>query len=123
MIRKKPLEKALKAYESSKIYAEEQEERKVKERRWRKKLAEEEKKPGSKASAKKSGAPRPEDLLLGGDVQTATRGESRVARDDEEEAGPSTPLLKKSDSKTKKGKRNMLLVLATKNAAKEAKDS
>ena len=123
MIRKKPLEKALKAYESSKRYAEEQEERRVKERRWRKKLAEEEKKPESKASAKKSGAPKPEDLLLGGDVQTAAGGESRVARDDEEEAGPSTPLLEKSDSKTKKGKRNMLLVLATKNAAKEAKDS
>ena len=122
MIRKKPLEKALKAYKSSKIYAEEEEERRVDERRRLKKLEEEKKKPGSKASAKKSGAPKPEDLLLGGDVQTAAGGESLVARDDEEEAGPSTPLLKKSRSKAKAGKKSTLLAQATKNAAKEVKD-
>ena len=123
MLRQKPLEKALKAYKSSKVFAEEEEDRCVDERRRLKKLAEEEKKPGAKASAKKSGAPKPEDWLLGGDVQTAAGGGSLVARDDEEAAGPSTPLLKRSESKAKakakaKGK-GRLIVQATKNAAKE----
>ena len=103
MLRQKPLEKALKAYKSSKIYIEEEEERRVNERRQLKKLKEQEKKkPESKASAKKTSAPKPEDLLLGGDVQRAgDGGEGLVARDDDEEAGPSTPLLKKVQSKSK----------------------
>ena len=130
MIRQKPLEKALKAYKSSKVYAEEEEERRVDERRRHKRLTEGEQSQGAKASAKKSGAPKPEDLLLGGNVQTAAGGESLVARDDEEEAGPSTPLLKKFDSEAKgKGKRKEKLIVqatrnaARKNAVKEVQDS
>ena len=100
MLRQKPLEKALEAYKSSKIHAEEEEERRVDERRRLRDLEEERKESRSKVSGK-SGTPKPEDLLVGGDVQTAVGGESLVAREDEEEASPSTPLLRKSEVKGK----------------------
>ena len=126
MLRQKPLENALNAYKTSKIYLEAEEERRVDKRR---RLNALEKKPGTKPSAQKSGAPKPDDILLGGDVQTAASGSSLLARDDEEEeeAGPSTPLLKKrSDwtAKTKAVKKvSSLLAQATKNAAKGGKDA
>ena len=113
MLRKEPLEKALKAYKSSTVFAEEEE-----ERRRLKKLKEQEKL-GSKSSAKGKTVPKASDLLLGGDVQTAM-GEDQGAREDGEEAGPSTPLLKKSK---KKAKKIDLRVQAVKNAAKEAKSA
>lgn len=96
MVRKEPLEIATRAYESSKVFAELEEGRRVDERR----LAKiKESKSNSKGAGKKKAAPKLADLLLGGDVQTATSGKGLLARDahddDDDEVGPSTPLLKK----------------------------
>ena len=96
MMRKEPLEKAIRAYESSKVFAEEEAERRVEGRRLGKVK---EQKTIPKASGKDKATPRSADLLLGGDIQTAS-GKGLVARDDAE-AGPSTPLLTKSKSKDK----------------------
>ena len=112
MLRQKPLENALKAYKSSKVYLEEEGELRGDTRRRLKKLEKKEegkkKKAGSEAS---SGAPKAGDLLLGGDVQTAAGEAGLVASDDEEdEAGPSTPLLGKAES-TAKGKGKIRLIV------------
>lgn len=93
MMRKEPVEKAIRAYESSKVFAEEEAEQRVEERRVGKVK---EQKPSAKMSGKDKLTPRSADLLLGGDIQMAS-GKGLVARDDAE-TGPSTPLLTKSHS-------------------------
>lgn len=95
MVRKEPLEDAIRAYKSSKVFAEQEEERRVDERRLAKIR---ELKSKSKAAGKKKVGPKLTDLLSGGDVQTATSGGgllTRDAHDDDDDVGPSTPLLKK----------------------------
>lgn len=93
MVRKEPLEDATRAYKSSKVFAELEEERQVDDSRLAKIR---ELKSNSKATEKKKAAPKLADLLAGGDVQTATSGAGLLTRDthDDDEVGPSTPLLK-----------------------------
>lgn len=93
MMRKEPVEKAIRAYESSKVFADEEAEQRVEKRRVGKVK---ENKPSAKTSGKDKLTPTSADLLLGGDIQTAS-GKGLVARDDAE-AGPSMPLLTKSHS-------------------------
>ena len=96
MMRKEPVEKAIRAYESSKVFAEEEAEQRVEERRVGKVK---EHKPSAKMSGKDKLTPRSADLLLRIEIQTAS-GKGLVAQDNAE-AGPSTPLLTKSHSITK----------------------
>ena len=93
MMRKEPLEKYMREYAASQVFAEEEAKRRVDERRW--KVIEQ--RSSSQASGKDKAAPRLPDSVLVKDVQTA-RGERLVARDDAE-AGPSTPLPTKSSTK------------------------
>ena len=87
MLRREPLENALKACRSSKVFAEEVEEELERKRDERHLKRENEGSMGSKTtttSAKKKAIPNPAGVLMGGETQIA-RGDGLVARDDDEE--------------------------------------
>ena len=122
MVRREPLQPAVRAFRSSVVFAEQevgqfQEDARFAEQeadKWKEEVLYRKKKERariSKASAEQKASPRPTDSLLQGNTQAAS-GEGLVARNDADE-GPSTPLLAQANSRSDLG------ALANERAAKE----